>query len=769
MQTKKIIALKRIANDMKELAQCPLEGIGIALIENDPMKFIVNMELMTGPYEGYKVQLLMTINDEYPIKPPKMVIFPNQLIGMGFHSYIFGWPNHYMWFCISLLDNYFSMDINDQYRGWNPAYTIRSILLQVQNFLGDADMHQQRSKSSIKKLMKSMESYKRTFILKDEEGEKKIVHTWKDPYPKMYRKKNQMEEKENEVIEKKDKLERKEEAIKENLTCYLLRDNYIENSKVLLGCRIINKQPIYIKGSQIYPIPQLLTYEAYKIQMTRDQSCHYQLIDSYYNTKSQVNAASNEYFNNWLPIYVDEYHYRMNREVIINSLKAIKSESMSEFNPEQIFVILPKILNRMIIGMLNDKSIISSSFIMCYFQYVLLFKRLCAEYKEKYEEYINRKISLIKKNDYEVNKEVIPNIGDFFMLIYLSNKDMSTPEMKKMQKVLIEELLIRQMCKMFHGHEFKETMKSKVINSSLKVKDEAYLEKFQKDPYFKIRCLDIFVKELHKQGIYHKMIDIISNDDNYLWNYYNNRNYAKRMAEKGIKRSFKKLYNQCTECSKNRINELIREKMHFSEFFQEEDERMVKDDLYEGYQVDEILKGVNESSDISDILSYAYESQKGNQLLLITFCVLKKLKEKGFMEELKKNYGIYLGVDAFLKEIKQKQKEIKSFKSLYEFIGTELGQDKTEIDLIVESYEKAKKRQYIWVPNENYRMNNQNQINQSSRYRGNQYRGERNGYGYENQYWYNQKQRNGYGYGNQYWYNKKQRNGYGYGSQYWYN
>ena len=35
------------------------------------------------------------------------------------------------------------------------------------------------------------------------------------------------------------------------------------------------------------------------------------------------------------------------------------------------------------------------------------------------------------------------------------------------------------------------------------------------------------------------------------------------------------------------------------------------------------------------------------------------------MEELAKNYGIYLGVDAFLEEIKQKLREIKSFKSLY--------------------------------------------------------------------------------------------------------
>ena len=737
MQTKKATALKRIANDIKELAKSPLEGIGMASIDNDPMKFVVNIELMTGPYEGYKVQLLMTMSDEYPIKPPKMLIFPGQLIGKGgFHHHIFQGSEGYMRFCINLLDNDY-LDTNEQHTGWNPAYTISSILLQVQNFIGDPDMHQLPSKSSIQRLMKSMDSYKRTFILRDEEGEKKVVHTWKDPYPKMYSMKNQMEEEENEVKEKKDKLERKQETIKENLTCYLLRDNYIENQEVLLGYPIINSKSAYGKDKiELYPIPQLLTYEAYKMQMSEAQPYQNQLIDSYYNTQHQVKAANNEYYNNWLPIYVDENHYIKNRELILNSLKAIKNES--QFRPEQVFDILPIILNKMIIGAFSGKSVISSSFIMCYFQYVLLFKRLCQDYKAEYETYVNRKISLITMNDYEVNKKIVPDIGDFLMLIYLSNKDMSTPEMKKMKKVLIEEFLIRQMYWMFHGPECKEIMKSKVVNSSLTVNDEAYLEKFQKDPNFKMRYLDIFVKELHKQNIYHQMIDIITNDNDYLWNYHKNRAYAQRMAEEGITRSFKKLYNQCSQWSKNRMNELIREKMHFSMFF-EEDEKMLKDQLYEGYQVNEILKGGNESTDSSDILRYAYESQKGNQLLLITFSVLKKLEEKGFMEELEKNYGIYLGVDAFLEEIKQKLKEVKSFKSLYEFIGTELGQDKTEMDLIVESYEKAKKRRYIRDPNENQRMNNQYQAYQSTSYRGNRYRGQRNGYGYGSQYRYNQR------------------------------
>ena len=738
MQARKVIALKRIANDMKELAKFPLEGIGMASIDNDPMKFVINIELMTGPYEGYKVQLLMTMSDEYPIKPPKMLVFPDQLIGMGFHHHVLRGDNGYMEFCIDLLDNEY-MDSNEQLTGWNPAYTISSVLLQVQNFLGDPDMHQLPSKSSIEKLMKSMDSYKRTFILRDENGERKVVHTWKDPYPKMYSMKNQMEEEESEAKEKEDKLERKQETIKENLTCYLLRDNYIENSEVLLGYPVINSKSDYGKDKiELYPIPQLLTYEAYKMQMSGTQPYQNQLINSYYDTQWQPKAANNEYFNTWLPIYVNENHYTKNKELILNSLKEIKKES--EFKPEQVFDILPIILNKMIIGAFKGKSVISSSFITCYFQYVLLFKRLCQDYKEEYETYVNKKISLITMNDYEVTKKIVPDIGDFFMLIYLSNKDMSTPEMKKMKKVLIEEFLIRQMYWMFHGPECKETMKSKVVNNtSLSVSDEAYLEKFQNDPNFKMRYLDIFVKELQRQDIYHQMIDIIANDRDYLWNYHNNRNYAKRMAEEGITKSFKRLYNQCSQWSRNRMNELIREKMHFKEFF-EEDERLLKEELYEGYQVNEVLKGGNDSStSTSDILAYAYESQKGNQLLLITFSVLKKLEEKGFLEELEKNYGIYLGVDAFLQDIKQKLKEVKSFKSLYEFIGTELGQEKTELDLIVDSYEKAKKRRYIRDPNESQRVSNQYQVYQSSSYRYNRYRGQRSWHGYGNQYRYNQR------------------------------
>ena len=215
--SKRLIAIKRVTNDMKELNKCPLEGIGIAQIDNDPLKFVVNMELMSGPYIGYKVQLLMTMSENYPINPPKLLIYPNQMIGEHYHHHIFRTYNEkesYYRFCINLLENEFSMDTNEEHTGWNPAYTISSILLQVQNFISDPDMHSIPNQKEIERLMKSMDSYKRPFY----DGEKHVIHTWKNPFPKMHysndKDKKKMDVEEEEVIGGKNEIKEEKEQMK---------------------------------------------------------------------------------------------------------------------------------------------------------------------------------------------------------------------------------------------------------------------------------------------------------------------------------------------------------------------------------------------------------------------------------------------------------------------------------------------------------------------------------------------------------------------------
>jgi ubiquitin-protein ligase len=412
----------------------------------------------------------MTMSENYPINPPKILIYPNQEIGNNYHHHIFGtnYSNAYYYrFCIDFLENEFGMDTNEEYSGWNPAYTISSILIQVQNFISDPDMPHIPDKTKIDKLMKSMDTYQRPFY----DGQKQVIHTWKNPFPKMYysNKKEEMEVEEDVIMEDKNEIkeekkeekmvefqDRKKEMIKENLTCYFFRENFIDNPEILLGYPIVQSQSLYGKGKiELYPIPQLLTYEAFQMQTSNPQNNNnFGILSTFSAFQPKIKAANNQYFNNWLPIYVNEAHYLKNLETIKNAIKAIKNEP--QFLPEQIFDIFPIILNKMIIGIFNGKSIVSTSYMTCYFHYVLLFKRLCKEYQEEFDSYVTKKLNLITMNNYEVNKKIVSDIGDFFMLIFLSNKDMTTPEMIKVKSVLIEEFLIRQIYWMFHGPDCKD-------------------------------------------------------------------------------------------------------------------------------------------------------------------------------------------------------------------------------------------------------------------------------------------------------------------------
>jgi hypothetical protein len=302
-------------------------------------------------------------------------------------------------------------------------------------------------------------------------------------------------------------------------------------------------------------------------------------------------------------------------------------------------------------------------------------------------------------NNYNLNKRIAPDIGNFFMLMFFSNKDMNTEEMKKIRYALFEEFFTRQLYWIFHGEECKEHMKNLLLESPLNMNDinfldEIFIDKFEEDPNFKMRYLDIFNNELYKLGIFWKVVNIISNDNNFLYyNGYNNYEVKKRMTQ-----SFKKLYNECSREGKDKLRELIINNMHFSHFFENDlNLNSMKESLYNSFKVDKLLKKIK---NIEGILKYAYESQRGNQLSLITSFTLKKMEEPGFMDELEKHYGIFLDVDKFVEELKIKLKEVNSFKALYQYIGTEFGQDKSELELIVYGYERAKKKKYIRDPNE---------------------------------------------------------------------
>ena len=298
------------------------------------------------------------------------------------------------------------MSISEEHSGWNPSYTISSILLQVQNFLSNPDLprYSLPNKDGIDYLLKSMDNYRRIFIIKDANGEKQIVHTWKDPYPKMYFKNNKIDENNNNDVNfncinnvakaQESEINNRIEEIKDNLTCFMLKNNYIDNPEIFLGYPIVQNKVVLGKDKiEIYPIPELISYEAYQVQT---QNINMNKLNLYFENRNEMNvlkSANNEFYNFWLPIYINKVHYEKNKSTILESLKIIKKEN--EFKPEQIFEILPMLLNKMIVGMFSGKSYISSAFIQCYFHYVLIFKKLIKEYEDDFRKYLTKKIELI--------------------------------------------------------------------------------------------------------------------------------------------------------------------------------------------------------------------------------------------------------------------------------------------------------------------------------------------------------------------------------------
>ena len=725
------LAKMRINKDMKEIINNPLEGIGIAPIDDSLMRYVINMRLMAGPYEGYCVQLLLIFSDNYPTKPPKILIYPNQAIDGNYHHHIFiggGYfgnedYSRYKKFCFDLLDNDF-MPTNEAKTGWNPSYSISSLLLQVQNFIADPDMGGHvPSKQLIQNLFDSMNTYTNTFNIKDENGKTiQKIHTWKNPYPEMYFKQKEKEKEKEDDIKENDE-ENNLEQIKENLTCFMLKVNYIDDPEILLGYPIVRNQINIGRKNrlELYPIPELLTYDGFEAQKSLQQ----QMVQQYFGNINQFKSANNEYYNSWLPIYINKDHYEKNKERILNSIAEISSNT--EFKAEQILQVFPIILNSMIIGMSKGKTSLSSSFIKCYFHYILLFKKMCQEYEIEYSIYLNDIFSKIKENKYIVNKNIIPDIGNFFMVLLFNRPDINKDTFNKIYNSLFEDFIIRQMFWMFHSDESKEDMKNLILRNK---NNRLYLEEFEKNKDFKMNRLDEFNQDIKDKNIYKEIIDIISTDKGYLEHIFLGKEKARELAEKRISQSFKRLFQECSREGKDKLKDIILKNLYFPDYFQQVLQKNIE--LYDKFKVNELLKDLSGNVK-AEFLSRAFESQKGNKLLFITFFAQKKIEEEGFLDNLEKNYGVYLDVDNFIQEMNQKSSEIKSFQALMEYVGADFIKDekgnnkyKDDLELIIDMYGKALQKKYFGNTRDypkslgssfSSRINNSNRNQNQNRYK----------------------------------------------------
>eukprot|EP01083_Nonionella_stella_P039796 108250_1 len=116
-------AAKRLLRDYAEFQECDnFDNIVASPLENNIFEWHANLTAPDGPYAGLVLHLIINFTDDYPCNPPTVALQTTLT-----HPNVFG-----SFICLDMLKSYTR---NEPYRGWSTAYSVCSILLQLQSFL----------------------------------------------------------------------------------------------------------------------------------------------------------------------------------------------------------------------------------------------------------------------------------------------------------------------------------------------------------------------------------------------------------------------------------------------------------------------------------------------------------------------------------------------------------------------------------------------------------------------------------------------------------
>ena len=668
----KSLCLHRINKDLKEIANSPLEGIGIISLHNDPFKYIVNIRIMSGVFEGYCLQLLLTIPEDYPIKPPKILIYPGQIFDNTYHHHIFESNikdednKSFKKFCFDLLENDFLSTSSEAHTGWNSSYTISTLLLQIQIFLSDPDFPNGYipEKEKIDELFKSMNNYKRLFEIRNEKNEERIIiHKWNNPYPQMYFKSNNNKVNEKQMNINIDKMK----EIKENLTCFITKLNYIDDRNIILG------YPIKKLGKKSFiPIPEILSYESFieestKINPNNENSIYhdFRLINTNinnnnYNTNNNIivipddffslfpnipiiigsstgrgrstltnaiigfdnnnnnnnnlvfhsfKSSNNEFYDNWLPIYINDEHFEKNKITILNYFSILKYGNnglkIYDFHPQYIFEVMPNLLSEMIKKITENNY--SSSYLKCFFQYVLLFKKLEKKYNNIYIKY--QKFYLEK------------NINKLYKLE--DNID------------LVKEILELLVLFLYSDNSLNSKLKLNINNYIIRLNNLMNIQLFDISKMFPFIKTDSLIQDLKLNNLFYKIVDIIFLDSNFLFfedEYLPLSDILRNKIINQMEDDFLNLYLELDKEIKQKINKILINELNILNYI-------------------DIISLYKEQS------TSFIESNSFYEYISVFYYLKDKILSHTFLEDLENNFGVYLDTESFIEDLKKKREK----------------------------------------------------------------------------------------------------------------
>ena len=480
----KLKAISRIYKDLKEIETSPIQGLSICLPdENDPFSLQGNIMILSGIYEGIMLHFEMKIPDTYPLKSPQMTISAGQNLNKNFyfHHHIFDKEQGGYTICIDLLDHGFFKE--GEKTGWTPAYTLSTVLVQMQVFF--ANDHE-RKEAPYPKLLDDLKKELKSFkcIIKTTDGSYK-THTFDNPYPpfKMTREEDKDTKKDKEIEENERKeremLQKKKKAY-ERLTCFLTKITPEDNESPLGYPLLLGRDQ---NGKMdVLPIMEVLSYEGF-VQQIQNMPLKLENFDN-----AKLRTANGESYNYWFPFYGNETLYAKYRQIYLNSICVLKhgivGKQEYDFDPELILKIFPTIMNKMIFALTTGTLYRSVAAMEGYCNLLRLFLRFLEDFPQLREK-LNEKVNKALLNDTERNKSNLGDMGEFLILLCLSDLDMNN---KDMWCTLMRETTARK---------FLWIMKEMKAGEEIFSKDEQKI--FEKNPLmffenFQEKNLDKFYK-----------------------------------------------------------------------------------------------------------------------------------------------------------------------------------------------------------------------------------------------------------------------------------
>ena len=439
ISSSKLRSIKRILLDLQEFHTSPIEGLGLCLPdESNPFELRANLLILDGIYKGILLHLIMKIPENYPLKAPKLTIAPGQEFNHTFHHHIYSdLSSSGYTICIDLLDHgYFA---EGEKTGWTPAYTLSTILMQMQIFFAkDHDLLQTPSFSEIEHLKQKLQTFKAT--IKTTDGLK--VHSFNEPYPQISKKAEAL----NEFIDEKElwknndekELLKKRTAL-EKMTCYLTRCN-AENGDSLLGYPMKLQRDKFGRIHMV-PILEVLSYEGYTLQLMDKPD---KVFNPWKFDEISLRTALGCEYNYWFPMFTSEKLYKKHKQHVFNAFSVLKFgiEGKKEYDFEvlQILNIFPCLMNKMIVNLLKGVLFESVAAIEAYCHFLRLFIVLLEEFPELQKE-IERKVGEILKDPMKRNKKNLGDMGEFMILLAFSSFSLKN---SKIWEVLIIEYISRQ-------------------------------------------------------------------------------------------------------------------------------------------------------------------------------------------------------------------------------------------------------------------------------------------------------------------------------------